>query len=353
MKSKPFLTPESAEIYLTYLCDLSCPFCFYRIHQQKNNKDLPPEAWLKLIDELKELGVLRVTLAGGEPLVYSGLSAIIEKIVASQMRFSIVTNGVLMRKRGQSIIENGRRCDWVQVSIDGMKQAHDSMRGSGNWEKSIDALRWVKDSGISTRVNSTISSVNLKDVPEMAKFLCEDVGVDSIRFNTVSAIEDVPLLDGVKPLSYRDMAEHIKIVADIADKYPAITRNSLSLLALNRFRNPKMVVDGKHRQCSSLLFKLAFRADGAIIPCLGCEGITLGKINETPIRDIWNNDEQLNYFRNRIDDGRCLEGECINCKYNYYCSYLCPADIKNVEWCFKKLEVEVRKLEQELGCQII
>lgn len=354
MEFEHFFTPEKADIFLTYNCDLKCPFCYYRLYQQRNHKDIPIESWLKLIDELKQLGVMRVLLVGGEPLVYPGLSTLIEKIVASNMRFQVITNGVRMRSHGKAIIENAKRCDSVQISIDGMEETHDSMRGQGNWAKSIDALRWVKENGIKANVNSVISSKNLDEVSELVQFLVEDVGISSIRTNCVNGYDDAPLLDDVQALNYQDMAKFIRLTSSLADRYPQLSRNSIPLKLLDAIRVPKTVTkEGCYKQCLSLRVQIAFRADGEILPCLGCENVTLGNIRDTSVLEVWKNSPILHDFRKQMTTEKEFPPECMECKYNYFCSFNCPSDIKSEPWCVKKVEKEIRKLEEELRCQII
>lgn len=354
MEFKHFSTPEKADIYLTYNCDLKCPFCYYRLYQQRQHKDIPVNSWLKLIDELKELGVMRILLIGGEPLVYPGLSSIIEKIVASNMRFQVITNGVRMRSHGKAIVENAKRCDLVQVSIDGMEKTHDSMRGKGNWAKSIDSLKWLKEHGITTKTNSVISSKNIDETAELIQFLIEEVGVDILKTNCVTGFEEAPLLNGVQSLNYQDMAMFIQITSTLADRYSQLSQDSMSLKLLNALRNPENIADKKGcKECLSLRVQIAFRADGEILPCMGCENVTLGNISECSVLDVWQNSSTLQSFRKKMEMGRELTGECADCIYNYFCSFNCPSDIHNEQWCLKKIEVEVRKLEDKCGNKII
>ena len=84
-------------------------------------KDLSTEEWLQFFDELGSLGVMNLSLAGGEPFIREDLTILLEGIVRNRMRFSLLSNGALIDDEMAAFLAGTGRCDHVQISVDGSK----------------------------------------------------------------------------------------------------------------------------------------------------------------------------------------------------------------------------------------
>jgi len=82
----------------------------------------------RLVDELVSLGVEYFDLTGGEPLLYAGLDELVAHIKARGGWCSVTTNGLILTEyRARSLAEAG--LDALQMSLDGVGQTHDHLRG--------------------------------------------------------------------------------------------------------------------------------------------------------------------------------------------------------------------------------
>jgi len=91
--SRVMRTPRSLSIEITARCNLRCRYCYFFNNKAVEYRDLPAGEWLKFFDELGSLGVMNVTLAGGEPFIREDLTALIEGIVRNRMRLSFLSDG--------------------------------------------------------------------------------------------------------------------------------------------------------------------------------------------------------------------------------------------------------------------
>jgi pyrroloquinoline quinone biosynthesis protein E len=66
---KSTLRPLSLIAELTHRCPLHCLYCSNPIEMQKAADELTTEDWNRVFREAGELGVLQLSLTGGEPLV--------------------------------------------------------------------------------------------------------------------------------------------------------------------------------------------------------------------------------------------------------------------------------------------
>ena len=66
-----------AFIYQTHHCNLRCTYCS---SPYLKTPELTTEQWLKVVDELADLGCRRVGILGGEPLVRRDLPDLIARV---------------------------------------------------------------------------------------------------------------------------------------------------------------------------------------------------------------------------------------------------------------------------------
>jgi SynChlorMet cassette radical SAM/SPASM protein ScmE len=131
-------TPRKLDIDITARCNLRCRYCYFFHNPAVEYRDLPTEEWLKFFDELGALGVMDVTLAGGEPFIREDLTTLLEGIVRNRMRFTLLSNGALIDDGMAAFIARTGRCDCVQISVDGSCAAvHDTCRGKGSFDRTI------------------------------------------------------------------------------------------------------------------------------------------------------------------------------------------------------------------------
>lgn len=127
-------TPRTVDIELTARCNLRCTYCYFFENPAVEYHDVATEEWLRFFEECGRMSVMDVTLAGGEPFMRHDLKALLEGIARHRMRFSLLSNGALIDDDIASFIATTRRCNYVQVSLDGSRpETHDVCRGKGSW----------------------------------------------------------------------------------------------------------------------------------------------------------------------------------------------------------------------------
>ena len=88
--------------------------------------------------DIKSLGVQWVIFSGGEPLMHSDLFGLCKRLRALDVRLTILSTGLLLRKNAADIVEY---VDDVIVSLDGPPATHDKIRRvAGAFEKMSDGI---------------------------------------------------------------------------------------------------------------------------------------------------------------------------------------------------------------------
>ena len=154
-------------------------------------KDLPTATWLKFFAELAKIGIMDVSLTGGEALLRPDIFELIDGVIANRMRYNLLSNGTLIDEKLLKKFEMGKRrlrLDYIQVSIDGSRaDIHDKSR-PGSFDKAIRGLKLLKEAGFPVAVRVTINRHNLNDLENIAKLLLEDIGMNSFGTNEAMPI---------------------------------------------------------------------------------------------------------------------------------------------------------------------
>ncbi len=102
---------------ITYKCNLRCKHCFTNSGIEKK-EELTTNDKLKLVEQLAELGVERVSIAGGEPFASEDTYKFIEKCNEENIDVSISTNATLFDNETINKVNN-LEIKNITVSFDG------------------------------------------------------------------------------------------------------------------------------------------------------------------------------------------------------------------------------------------
>lgn len=125
-----------------------------------------------LLKEFEEMQGLRVIITGGEPLIHRRFEEINKLLPEFFVRKVLFTNGLLLNKK----VLKKLNVDEIQISIDGLKDAHDSMRGKGTFKLAIEAAKRAINSGFEVSIATMAHTKNLDDFDEMER-LFKDMGI--------------------------------------------------------------------------------------------------------------------------------------------------------------------------------
>lgn len=105
---------------ITDRCNLRCLYCMPEegIEKQAHDRILSNEDCIELVEMFADLGVEKIRLTGGEPLVRKGLSGLIKGIKAVEgiKEVSLTTNGILLEDQLESLVDAGIKR--LNISLD-------------------------------------------------------------------------------------------------------------------------------------------------------------------------------------------------------------------------------------------
>ncbi len=133
--------PLMVTLELTDRCNFRCVYCQLPI---MNRDEMDTADWLRAIDELREAGMMRVSLMGGEPLIRKDIGTIIDHLRARGVNVAMNTNGWLVPDR----IEEVAKLDLMCVTLDGPPEVHDVQRHKGSHDKVLRAIDAAQARGV-------------------------------------------------------------------------------------------------------------------------------------------------------------------------------------------------------------
>ncbi len=134
----PFLVNRPLEVsyFINNVCNLKCKHCY--VGYEETDNELPVSMWKEVFDKLIGMGALTFGNVGKEPLLswdktLELLSYFAEKRHENKkLRFGFVTNGYFLSDEiVDAILEIVP--DYIDVSLDGVGEDHDNIRGRGNY----------------------------------------------------------------------------------------------------------------------------------------------------------------------------------------------------------------------------
>ncbi len=327
-------TPRTVDIALTGRCNLRCRYCSH-FSSAGEVRDLPVRSWLAFCRELKENAVLSACLQGGEPLLYPGFRAVVRGLVDANMRFSVLSNGTLITDPLARFLSGTGRCDYVQVSLDAAAPAgHDFARGRGSFARALRGYARLRGQGVSVTVRVTIHRGNVHQLPEIARFLLEDLGLDSFGTNSASHLGLCRSNAAMVQLTATERSLAMRLLLDLDRQYPGrISAQAGPLAEARRWQQVQLAQARGERSlpgggfltgCGGMWEKIAVRADGMLVPCLMLPHLELGRINRVSLREVWQQHPVYRALRRRHRIPLTKFRACRTCTWRNFCTGNCP-----------------------------
>jgi SynChlorMet cassette radical SAM/SPASM protein ScmE len=356
-KIKKLPPPKSVSISITGKCNLKCNYCFYA-NEMAGLQDLPTATWLKFFAELATIGIMDVSLTGGEALLRPDIFELIDSVIANRMRYNLLSNGTLIdEKLLEKFIQGKRRqrLDFIQISIDGSHAEIHNQSRPGSFAKALRGLKLLKEAGFPLAVRVTINRHNLDDLENIAKLLLEDIGISSFATNEAMPIGSGCRSDAEMALSAKEKMRAMAIIGRLQRRYPGRLQAQAGPQAKRKMygemvhsrrsgEKPHTWTMGYLTACGCVFSKIDVLHDGSIVPCCMLPGLVMGNICSDSILDIWYNHPTIIALRERRTIPMSKVSGCQTCEWNKFCNGSCPGlaqqltgdfNRANPEDCFK------------------
>lgn len=259
--------PQTLTLSITNQCNMICRHCWPSCGSSSEASSVPQKVLQRLIRETVELGVKKLILTGGEPLLHPDWFAILA-FACRQRGFEEVclqTNGTLLTEAVVSdlcsMVASGLS---IQVSLEGAHAAtHDNVRGPGNFDLILKGLKRLNHAGLGrqTYVAFTEMRHNCGDIPQLLK-LAERLKLGRVVAGALvqggrAALNDHLALP--RPEQYKELLNHYHTDKRFRERYSKLAK----IAAIEWFKGHDTP---SQRVCTCIANPL-ITADGIIYPC--------------------------------------------------------------------------------------
>ena len=283
-------------ISVTDRCDLRCVYCMKeKMNFLPKNEILTLEEIERLCDNFIEMGVKKIRLTGGEPLVRKDIIKLIKNLNLKKKNtnlneITLTTNGTLLEKYAKNLKKNG--IDRINVSLDTINpKKYNEITRFGNLEKVILGIKAAIRNNIKIKINTVV-----------IKNFNEDELVDLIIWTNKNKI-DITFIE-VMPMDETDTSRHLQFVP--LDKIYQKINKIFNFQKLNQNTGgPAVYYSG-----TNISNKIGFITPITNNFCANCNRVRitstgklymcLGQNDHIDFREILRNDYSNDYIKERI-----------------------------------------------------
>jgi selenobiotic family peptide radical SAM maturase len=295
--------------HLTQACDLHCRHCYDRT--SRKNMEFPQA--IHVLDQLYNFSRThhvdaQVSFSGGNPMLYPFFYELYQEAV--DRGFLVAVLGNPMEERYIERLVAIKRPEFYQVSLEGLREHNDYIRGTGHYDRTLVFLDQLRNHGIYSMVMLTLTRANSGEVLALADQLRGRT--DLFTFNRLALV-----------------GEGAELASLEVDRFPRFLEEFLAAAADNNCLSLKdnffnlLLAEGKRPLtggctgfgCGAAFNFVSVLADGEVHACRKFPS-PIGNIYTQSLHDIYDGEPARTYR-----DG---SSACLDCHLRPVCRG-CPA----------------------------
>ena len=291
--------------HILHRCNLHCTHCY----QEDNVGELPFSALESFYNQYREFcrelnfkG--HINLTGGEPLLSEHLFPLLDLFEKSNTTFGILTNGTCLTEKTAAALAKYSCIRFVQVSIDGTRETHDSVRGKGNFDRACEGLQHLRHAGIQTMAAFTCHQRNYQELRDVIRLMRKQK-IDRFWCDRLVPIggskEDI--------LTNEQFREMLEVLTKEHNRKTFFSHTDVHLNRAMQF------LEGGNcfYQCSAGTTLLTLLADGTLLPCRRLP-IPIGNCLENDMLTLYKNSPLIEQLKKET-----IPDECMKCPIAHMC----------------------------------
>ena len=278
---------------LTHRCPLQCPYCSNPLQLHAAGEEMDTGAWIGVLEQAAEMGLLQVHFSGGEPTVRKDLDQLVGRAEELGLYTNLITSGVLLdRRRLEQLIDRGLQ--HVQLSFQAAGVGLGDRIGgfAGGHAKKLQVGRLIGELGLPLTLNAVMHRQNMDDLEAIIE-LAVELGAQRLEvahvqyygwaFRNRAALMPTPAqLDAATALvtAAQERLKGVLVIDYVVPDYYA--------------RWPKSCMGGWGRRF------LNITPAGRVLPCHAAEtipGLEFDSVRHRPLAEIWRDSPAFRRFR--------------------------------------------------------
>lgn len=307
------------ELYIEILdkCNLKCRHCSSEACQE-NNTFMELKTYKILIRECMELGLKKVCISGGEPLLHPNLLDMIKFTKDNDLDVTVYSCGVNYINKvycgfKEEVFEELKIAGAKNIifSMHGLEQEHNHITDNEKSYKFLkETIENCKKANLEFEIHTVPMTINYAKIEDVIK---EAKNIGAKRVSILRLVPQGRLKENLDlEMNEKQYKEFNKITKSIMKKYGEYLRIGHPL---------NVILNHCNTGCNAGENKILLDVYGNCYPCEAFKMALKGKTSnyfEKSIKDIWEDDYILNELRNKS-----LPEECGNCSERESCNGGC------------------------------
>jgi len=262
---------KKLRVSVTDRCNMRCGYCMPKNNTKwfDSTEVLSFEEIIRLSSIFANLGVEKIRITGGEPLVRPLIENLIKSIakIPHIKSIGLTTNGLLLSDRVEKLKSSGLNS--VNISLDSFKEDRfKMMTGINGLDKVISSIQKAKDAGFDVKINTVVvRGWNDDEVVEFANF-ARRTGI-TVRFIEFMPLDGMGIWRSDLVFSKKEMIE--KLESNIGKVFPVLEQEISAPAKLYSFSDRigtvgfiPSVTEPFCNQCD----RIRLTSDGRFLTCL-------------------------------------------------------------------------------------
>ena len=307
------------QFHITGRCNLRCKHCY---RQEGDVEPLSYQDVVEVMEQYKKLRLIfneknhtkrrgHINITGGEPFIREDIHEILAYMGQNRQEFSygVLSNGSFIDPQTVQILKD-TGVSFVQLSIDGNRKIHDSLRAKGDYDRVLKTAAYLEKQGIATHISFTANRQNYRYLPVVAR-ACRRRGITKLW------------TDRLVPIGNAQQIEELVIDRQLLPKYLKMLKKAQGN-SLVRKLYPKTQVtanralqflgaEGAVYSCSAGNTLITVDEFGNIMPCRRMP-VLCGNVADTTLEQVY---LEHPVFRALRSSG--IPKACGSCAYAYIC----------------------------------
>jgi len=157
-------------ISVTDRCNFDCLYCSHPVEMLPRERVLRFEDIVVLVQAAKELGIKKVRLTGGEPLLRRDIDKLVAMLHELDVTVHTTTNGLMLARLAEPLKEAG--LDGLNVSLDFVDaEKFRQITGGGDLATVVQGIDKALEVGLPVKLNAVFTAMHeTKDLKELLNF---------------------------------------------------------------------------------------------------------------------------------------------------------------------------------------
>jgi len=300
--------------HITQVCDLHCKHCYDR----SDRVALPLAKGLAIVDDLRSFcrehhvrG--QVSFSGGNPLLYPHFLELYQAAVDRNLMVAILGNPAPRAFMEKIIAIN--KPEFFQVSLEGLQEHNDYIRGQGHFARVLDFLEVLKALGIYSMVMLTLTRDNMDQVLPLAELLRDRV--DLFTFNRLAMVGEGA---GLQSVNQHEYADFLRKYLAAARENPCISLKDNLMNVILRQENQPLFGGCAGHGCGAAFNFFSILPDGEAHACRKLPS-HIGNVFEQSISEIYHGEPARRYRAGSAACAACpirpVCGGCLAVAYGF------------------------------------